>query len=166
MCCWKQHITQICEIQKIGLCNKNWAEQQFFIFVPLLRGALFQQWCCKHWQTWLIRFILHLVYLKNHKLRIHKTGSLKHYKVADPRHCGWQWRVPFLGQFLSDPEGLLSRIHPAHACWLSRAAETYVEDAELILALETGTVSELSSEMQQIAQFWEQLLYTTGGICK
>ena len=34
MCCWKQHITRICEIQKIGPSNI------FLIFVSLLRLAL------------------------------------------------------------------------------------------------------------------------------
>ena len=42
-------------------------------------------------------------------------------------------------------------------------AETYVDDTELMLAVDQGDISELAAEMQVIAQHWEQLFYTTGG---
>ena len=44
-----------------------------------------------------------------------------------------------------------------------RAAETYVDDTELMLAVYQGDIHALAEEMQRIAEYWEQLLYTTGG---
>ena len=41
---------------------------------------------------------------------------------------------------------------------MSRVAETYVDDTELMLAVDQGDISELAAEMQIIAQHWKQLL--------
>ena len=38
-----------------------------------------------------------------------------------------------------------------------------MDDTELFLALDHGVLTELISEMQENAQYWEKLLYTTGG---
>ncbi len=39
----------------------------------------------------------------------------------------------------------------------------YVDDTDLWLALELANLREMAAEMEQVAQYWEQLLFTTGG---
>ena len=46
---------------------------------------------------------------------------------------------------------------------IHKVAETYMNDTELILALDRGMIQDLGVEMQAVAQYWEHLLYTTGG---
>ena len=41
------------------------------------------------------------------------------------------------------------------------AAETCADDTELILSMDHAHLNMITKEMQSIAQFWEQLLYTT-----
>ena len=42
---------------------------------------------------------------------------------------------------------------------INRTAETYVDDTELMLESDEGTIHELANEMQELAQYcWEQLL--------
>ena len=53
--------------------------------------------------------------------------------------------------------------NPKNTRSVSRVAETYIDDTEVILAVDQGDISELAAEMQIIAQHWEQLLYTKGG---
>ena len=54
-------------------------------------------------------------------------------------------------------------INPRKTRSQTRTAETYVNDTELLLSMEQTPLKELGREMQGVAQFWEQLLYTTGG---
>ena len=54
-------------------------------------------------------------------------------------------------------------INPRRTRSQTRSAETYVDDTELLLSMEQTPLEELAPEMQGVAQFWEQLLYTTGG---
>ena len=53
--------------------------------------------------------------------------------------------------------------NPKNTCSMSRVAETYVDDTELMIAVDQGDISDFAAEMQIIVQHWEQLLYTTGG---
>ena len=57
----------------------------------------------------------------------------------------------------------LTLINPRKTRSQTRSAETYVNDTELLLSMEQTPLKELAREMQGVAQFWEQLLYTTGG---
>ena len=45
----------------------------------------------------------------------------------------------------------------------NRIGEAYVDDTELWLTMHDKDITQLATEMQDIAQHWEQLLYTTGG---
>ena len=45
----------------------------------------------------------------------------------------------------------------------NRIGEAYVDDTELWLTIPDMDIVQLTSKMQEIAQHWEQLLYTTGG---
>ena len=55
-------------------------------------------------------------------------------------------------------------IDPRRARSQTRSAETYVDDdTELVLSMEQTPLEELAKEMHGWQQFWEQLLYTTGG---
>ncbi len=38
-----------------------------------------------------------------------------------------------------------------------------MDDTELLLALIDADLEAMASKMEEIAQYWEQLLYTTGG---
>ncbi len=46
---------------------------------------------------------------------------------------------------------------------LSRVGEAYVNNTDLWLALVQATIKEMTAEMELFAQFWDQLLFTTGG---
>ena len=47
---------------------------------------------------------------------------------------------------------------------IHKVAETYMNNTELILALDRGMIQQdLGVEMQAVAQYWEHLLYTTRG---
>ena len=52
--------------------------------------------------------------------------------------------------------------NPENTRSLSRVAENYVDDTELMLVVVQRDISKLAAEMQIIAQQWEQLLNTTG----
>ena len=52
--------------------------------------------------------------------------------------------------------------NPKNTRSVSRVAETYVDDTELMLVVVQRDISKLAAEMQIIAQQWEQLLNTTG----
>jgi hypothetical protein len=55
-------------------------------------------------------------------------------------------------------------ISPTEDYRINRTAETYVDDTELLLESDEGTIYELANEMQELAQYcWEQLLHTTTG---
>jgi hypothetical protein len=41
--------------------------------------------------------------------------------------------------------------------------KAYVDDTELWLTIPDRNITKLAQEMQTMAQYWEQLLYTTGG---
>ena len=64
-----------------------------------------------------------------------------------------------LGAISEESRGINQR----NSLIITRAAETYVDDTELMLAVDHGDIHALAEEMQHIAQYWEQLLYTTGG---
>jgi ABC-type uncharacterized transport system fused permease/ATPase subunit len=46
---------------------------------------------------------------------------------------------------------------------VKRIGEAYVDDTELWQSLAEADLGMLAKEMEDIAQYWEQLLYTTGG---
>ena len=41
--------------------------------------------------------------------------------------------------------------------------KAYVDDTEFWLTIPDCSITQLAAEMQDIAQHWEQLLFTTGG---
>ncbi len=47
--------------------------------------------------------------------------------------------------------------------YFQRIGKAYVDDTDLWLALELSNLQETATEMEDIAQFWEQLLFTTDG---
>jgi hypothetical protein len=53
--------------------------------------------------------------------------------------------------------------NPRQTMSFSRVGEAYVDDTDLWLALIQATIEEMTVEMELVAQFWEQLLFTTGG---
>ena len=52
---------------------------------------------------------------------------------------------------------------PAGPVKPQRIAEAYVDDTDLWSGRENAFIQEIAAEMEETAQFWEQLLYTTGG---
>ena len=62
-------------------------------------------------------------------------------------------------QTITDSEEIFSHLIRCQQC----AVETYVDDTELILSMNHTHLNMIIKEMQSIAQFWEQLLYMTGG---
>ena len=64
---------------------------------------------------------------------------------------------------ISDKSRGITFCNPRNSLIITRAAETYVDDTELMLAVYQGDIHALAEEMQHIAEYWEQLLYTTGG---
>ena len=68
------------------------------------------------------------------------------------------------GAIVSKNHGeFLSASNPRLTNTLRSVAETYVDYTESMLALENGIIHDLAEEIQSIAQYWEQLLYTTSG---
>ena len=65
--------------------------------------------------------------------------------------------MPGLANRGAIPTNCSSRKNRCQHC----AAETYVDDTELILSMDHAHLNMITKEMQSIAQFWEQLLYTT-----
>ena len=53
--------------------------------------------------------------------------------------------------------------NPRRTSTLRRTADAYVDDTELFVTLQNADLATLAVEMQSTAQFWEQLLFTTGG---
>jgi len=58
------------------------------------------------------------------------------------------------GMSLSNPRGTKTQTH---------TTESYIGGTELILSMENTRLTNIVAEIQEIAQFWEQLLFTTGG---
>ena len=82
---------------------------------------------------------------------------------ALPALCWLAITCVLLGSLSKKSRGITFQ-NPRGTQTLTRAAETpYVDDTELFLALDHGVLTELISEMQENAQHWEKLLYTTGG---
>jgi Reverse transcriptase (RNA-dependent DNA polymerase) len=67
-----------------------------------------------------------------------------------------------LGALDQNSQGLTFR-NPRGTSELRRTADAYVDDTELFVTLKNADLLTLAKEMQTTAQFWEQLLYTTGG---
>ena len=77
--------------------------------------------------------------------------------------CLWLANTCVLLGAISKQSSGLTLIDPRRARSQTRSAETYVDDTELLLSMEQTPLEELAREMQGLAQFCEQLLYTTGG---
>ncbi len=77
--------------------------------------------------------------------------------------CLWL-AVPclLLGAISKSSSGIAFR-NPRRTCTFQRVGEAYVNDTDLWRAIKEASIEALAQEMQQIAQDWEQLLYTTGG---
>jgi hypothetical protein len=65
-----------------------------------------------------------------------------------------------LGAISEESRGINQR----NSLIITRTAETYVDDTELMPAVDQGNIHALAEEIQHIAKYWEQLLYTTGGV--
>ena len=67
-----------------------------------------------------------------------------------------------LGALSKKSTGITFR-NPRGTLQFQRVGEAYVDDTDLWTALERSTLEEMALEMEEVAQFWEQLLFTTGG---
>ena len=68
-----------------------------------------------------------------------------------------------LGALRKRSQGITFR-NPQGTLECNRIGEAYVDDTELWLTMHDKDITQLATEMQDIAQHWEQLLYTTGGL--
>jgi hypothetical protein len=68
----------------------------------------------------------------------------------------------FLGALSKKSAGIVFR-NPRGTLQFQQVGEAYVDDTNLWTALERSTLKEMAKEMEEVAEFWEQLPFTTGG---
>jgi hypothetical protein len=87
-------------------------------------------------------------------------GTLQGYGASP---CPWlAITCVLLGALRKRSPGITFR-NPQGTIECNRIGEAYVDDTELWLTMHEKDITQLATEMQDIAQHWEQLLYTTGG---
>lgn len=94
---------------------------------------------------------------------MYKTGFQGLFRAAGLLQLFGSWQLPTYCWEISKKFRGITFQTLRRTSFLTRAAETYIDDTELILDLDIREIHTLAQEMQAIAQYWEQLLYTTGG---
>jgi hypothetical protein len=77
--------------------------------------------------------------------------------------CLWLAITCVLLGALAKKSAGITLCNPRGTLQFQQVGEAYVDDTDLWSALERLTLEEMAVEMEEVAQFWEQLLFTTGG---